>query len=853
MMLVHDHSSAVPGPRRSPIPTQPHPPVPPATPATAPSGGRLPELDAALALVSDGRDVVCEGEAGMGAHAMRRAAAERARALGWLVATAATATVSPDLPRTIIIDDLDRLSTTEIGAVRAGQAQGARLLATRRPPRPFAPQQSRGVADLARDAVIITLAPLTRDQNQILLEELHGDGTLTRFLSTAERDWIWVTSGGFPALATALAHDVEEAPVTEGVLSRLSRRTVIAAADIIATLPAALQRLAAQLVPLVGVGMDRLARTFNATELGLLLETSVISEHNGLLCVPPPLRAALQLLDGPDVQPLTRSVIADICTSVRISARCLETELDLAANALAADAVLRAAVPESAHRAVLRVAMWLARRRGDIDEAAALGRRLLTLLGDAPDATALIVAQGVPDALTSYATHFTDDPERADGLTGSWNWAWLQCLQLPLTGSVPGAEAICLRVAESLADPERGYARALARTIHAAALLDEGRLDDAATGAEEVLRDEHAGPIATMRAHLVLVAVAACRLHPALVESRCRRLAAAAQAATVLPGLGGDLARRQALDALLTGALACASVGIRPPSEANAVIEALAHRALRLTDTAAVVRTTVAQFVGAITRRDEAEMAGLLRHLRQERHTDLTAWVLAEIEDGDLPPLGIASGRFVRSGVALMWMLSRSLPEGVEELRLAMGKPGVADTVLGELTATLLACVDGTAVAEHVRTAASHDLPDGTGPRALQLGVAGLSGSDPSTLAAAAQAFLDQGAPELAERMLDALAPLVAGDAVRERELRAMQRATRTSLRAQEDASEPLTLREREIARLAAEGLRNREIARRLFVSVRTVESHLYRAMRKLNVTRGELRRLADRSDSLLE
>jgi len=818
-----------------------------------PAGGRLTELEAALSLMADGRDVVCEGEAGMGAHAIRRAAAERARALGWFVATASTAALSPDLPRTVIIDDLDQLSAAEVEAVRAARAQGARLIATRRPPRPFSHQQNREAEDLANDAVIITLAPLTQEQNLMLLHELRRDGTLTRSLSTAEYDWIWVSSGGFPSLATALARDLQEAPITEGALSRLSRRTVITAADIIATLPLPLQRLAAQLVPLVGVDMDRLARTFNPTELGLLLETSVISEHTGLLCVPPPLRAALQLLDGAEVQPLTRSVIADICTSVRISAKCLETELDLAASALAADPLLRAAVPEGAHRAVLRVAMWLARRRGDIDEAAALGRRLLTLLGDDRDATALIVAQGVPDPLTSYAAHFVDDPELSDGLTGSWNWAWLQCLQLPLTGSVPGAEEVCLRVADSLVEPEREYARALARTVHAAALLDEGRLEDAAAAAEEVLGSERAGHIAVMRAHLVLVAVAASQLDQDGVEERCRRLAAAAHAATTLPGLSGDLARRQAVDALLTATLACAAVGIQPPGEVDAAIGPLALRALWVSDAATVVRTTAAQFVSAITRHDEEEMSGLLRHLRQERHTDLTAWVLAEIEDNELPPLGIASGRFVRSGIALMWMLSRAMPEGIEDLRLTLLKRGVAGTVLGELLATFLSCVDGSTDADRVHLAMSPVTREGTGPHALQLAVTGLFTTDPTVLAAAAQAFLDQGAPELAQRMLDTLAPLVSGDAVRERELRAVQRATRTSLRVQEDAGEPLTLREREIARLAADGLRNREIARRLFVSVRTVESHLYRAMRKLNVTRSELRRLADRGDSLLE
>jgi DNA-binding CsgD family transcriptional regulator len=51
-----------------------------------------------------------------------------------------------------------------------------------------------------------------------------------------------------------------------------------------------------------------------------------------------------------------------------------------------------------------------------------------------------------------------------------------------------------------------------------------------------------------------------------------------------------------------------------------------------------------------------------------------------------------------------------------------------------------------------------------------------------------------------------------------------------------------LTQREREIVALAARGASNSEIAERLVLSVRTVESHLYRAMRKLGAsTRQEL------------
>jgi DNA-binding CsgD family transcriptional regulator len=45
-----------------------------------------------------------------------------------------------------------------------------------------------------------------------------------------------------------------------------------------------------------------------------------------------------------------------------------------------------------------------------------------------------------------------------------------------------------------------------------------------------------------------------------------------------------------------------------------------------------------------------------------------------------------------------------------------------------------------------------------------------------------------------------------------------------------------------QIARLAAQGLSNREIGQRLFLSPRTVGSHLYRIFPKLNITsRGRL------------
>ncbi|WP_018332183.1 helix-turn-helix transcriptional regulator [Actinomycetospora chiangmaiensis] len=74
----------------------------------------------------------------------------------------------------------------------------------------------------------------------------------------------------------------------------------------------------------------------------------------------------------------------------------------------------------------------------------------------------------------------------------------------------------------------------------------------------------------------------------------------------------------------------------------------------------------------------------------------------------------------------------------------------------------------------------------------------------------------------------------------RARALAAGGEGVRTPAVVAADAPVPLSDREREIALLAGEGLTNRQIAERLHVSVRTVESHVYRACTRLG--------LADRS-----
>jgi DNA-binding CsgD family transcriptional regulator len=90
-----------------------------------------------------------------------------------------------------------------------------------------------------------------------------------------------------------------------------------------------------------------------------------------------------------------------------------------------------------------------------------------------------------------------------------------------------------------------------------------------------------------------------------------------------------------------------------------------------------------------------------------------------------------------------------------------------------------------------------------------------------------------------ARDMFDALGAIPWGEKAR-RELRA---AGETSRRRAPDARDQLTAHELQIVQLAADGLTNREIGQRLYLSHRTVSSHLHRIFPKLGVvSRAELR-----------
>jgi DNA-binding CsgD family transcriptional regulator len=105
-----------------------------------------------------------------------------------------------------------------------------------------------------------------------------------------------------------------------------------------------------------------------------------------------------------------------------------------------------------------------------------------------------------------------------------------------------------------------------------------------------------------------------------------------------------------------------------------------------------------------------------------------------------------------------------------------------------------------------------------------------------------------EAAMELAELHRRASAPRDAAAAVRRAmALLELSGGARTPALLRGDAVEPLSAREREVALLAAGGLPSREIAERLYLSKRTIDSHLSSAYRKLGVSgRSQLRAALD-------
>jgi DNA-binding CsgD family transcriptional regulator len=163
-----------------------------------------------------------------------------------------------------------------------------------------------------------------------------------------------------------------------------------------------------------------------------------------------------------------------------------------------------------------------------------------------------------------------------------------------------------------------------------------------------------------------------------------------------------------------------------------------------------------------------------------------------------------------------------------------LGRPEAAAEPLGRLASRL----DGglvAAFAAHARALAASDAAglDRAGAAFQSMG-ADLLAAEATSEAAAA--YRESGAASTAGAV-----------AWRASALAASCESGRTPALLRTSADQPLTPREWEVATLAARGLSNREMATRLFVSLRTVENHLHRIFSKLGIaSRRELRWLVE-------
>jgi DNA-binding CsgD family transcriptional regulator len=130
------------------------------------------------------------------------------------------------------------------------------------------------------------------------------------------------------------------------------------------------------------------------------------------------------------------------------------------------------------------------------------------------------------------------------------------------------------------------------------------------------------------------------------------------------------------------------------------------------------------------------------------------------------------------------------------------------------------------------------------GPRALAAAAwaATLAGEvDASRVAAAAEALADAGQPWEAAVLCGAAAAR-AGESLAERELLSAGRAIRSRMTTTDRATGGLSNREAAVGELLLEGLTQKEIGARLYISPKTVEQHVARLRQKLDVgNRSEL------------
>lgn len=812
-------------------------PTPPRAPVMHQGGvplyGRAAELELVLAHLAAGRNVVIEGERRMGKMSLRNAVAEALQARGQQILNAQT--LRPDHRGAVVIESLDELDRDGVTALRR-LPPGTQMLLTRTPPAPYPSIDSHLREGLTQGAVVIELAPLTREQNDRLIDDYIRRVGMTNPISEADRSWVWVTSGGIPWLAVMLLRDLDEAPLEEGALHQFSGRTISAASEVVAGLSPTLQRLAAQLTPLIGVQFSRLVRGFNRAELALLAEAHVISEHRGLLIMTLPMQTAVALLGHSDgLSSAARAILEDVCASVEVQAACAETEFEVTALALANDELLRALIPLETTMLVTGNAMWLARRRGDDETAAMFARRIYAVRGDSVDPTVRDIARKLPDNLVGLNARMAEVtatfPTTAAHLV-------MHCLQIPVTSSTPDCEAV-IAAYEPFAPPELlGEVRALRASLVAARNLDEMNLGLAREQAFAIANDPSAGTIAVLRALTIAGGVCAYELNGAGLVEVCHRVVDVTRAIGSQIGIEADLARRESHDSFLSLAVSISASGMTQPAFFSEMCDEQLLDALNLSDPAGISAMALCQLLSAADLHQQTDFHAILRFLTRKRRTDLSAWAISFLDDRVVPPnVHFVRGLFITFALAAALLMTEGAQHGPDGLTAQLAHVEHRETDIVRVTEQYLAALDG----GDPTWLLAREFSEASLPAAFADHIRGITRNDGEALLRAATIFRTRGLPEWAEELLATLAVLVENDPQQARSVRQTQREVKSHLRSQHVTLDDLTTREREVSLLAARGMRNREIADALFLSVRTVESHLYGAMNKLGATREHL------------
>lgn len=408
--------------------------------------------------------------------------------------------------------------------------------------------------------------------------------------------------------------------------------------------------------------------------------------------------------------------------------------------------------------------------------------------------------------------------------------------------------------------------------VMAMAALTSGRLGVALNTAGGVLASEDASPMARLRAETVVAVASAMAGRSGDALAAAQRGLQRAVGTDEGPGATQSLLAAISLSHRMAGRLAEAEAvaddGYRQSlltgnHEARALWAALLGRAVLARGR---VRRAARFFLEGVALSRSLEPLGQLawclanlaqaHALARERVPAGAALAEAETLAADFAPMFATDLALARCWVAAArgeTSAAAGLALAAAEDALAAGANAFAAIAFHDaarLGATRLAApalrrlvgtVDGDLVVVFAEHAAALAAGDGG---SLDSAAAGFEHLGCDLLAAEASA--EAGA---AHRTAGAMAPAAAASA-RAKALAARCEGAFTPALAHGPDADVLTRREREVAALAATGLSNRQVAARLFVSLRTVENHLHRAFSKLGVTsRDELARVLGGTD----